>query len=200
MLAKAVEDWRMDVLREDGEPPRAQGTKKNGKARRQRGRETEEKRPFPIGYREFPRAPLPARDGVPHGTVQRSAGAPNCSYFVNWTNPSDTITWDIEVATPGTFSVELLYTCPEADAGSTIELSFQGAKLTGKVQPAWDPPLYTNQDTIPRRHGESQMKDFHVLTLGNIHLDKKRGLLKLQALQIPGKTVMDLRSVAMTLQ
>src|SRR5262249_25819407 len=40
-------------------------------------------RPFPVGYREFPRTPLPARDGVPHGGIQRSARAPNCSFFTN---------------------------------------------------------------------------------------------------------------------
>ncbi len=34
---------------------------------------------------QFPMTPLPARDGVPHGNVQRSASAPNCSYFTNWT-------------------------------------------------------------------------------------------------------------------
>jgi len=41
-------------------------------------------RPFPIGYAEFPTTFLPARDGVPHGNVRRSARAPNCSYFTNW--------------------------------------------------------------------------------------------------------------------
>jgi arylsulfatase A-like enzyme len=208
-LSHSVAEWREDVLGNGTTRALKPGqaiannspSRRNGvKAERQRAREARDTRPFPVGYRELARAPLPARDGVPHGTIHRSGSAPNSSYFVNWTNLNDTITWDIEVATAGMFSVELLYTCPETDAGSTIELSFEGAKLTGKVQPAWDPPLYTNQDTIPRRHGESQMKDFHVLALGNIHLDNGRGPLKLRALQIPGKSVMDLRSVALTLQ
>ena len=30
-------------------------------------------RPFPVGFAEFPRTVLPARDGVPHGGVKRSA-------------------------------------------------------------------------------------------------------------------------------
>ena len=74
-----------------------------------------------------------------------------------------------------------------------------GSKLTGKVVPGWDPPLYTNQDTIPR-HGESQMKDFHVLNFGAMHLEKGRGLLTLRALEIPAKSVMDMRQVTLTLQ
>ncbi len=85
--------------------------------------------------------PLPARDGVPHGNVQRSASAPNCSFFKNWTSPDDSITWDIEVATAGKYEAVIYYTCPAADIGSTIELSFLGSRLQGKVSEANDPPL-----------------------------------------------------------
>ncbi len=64
-----------------------------------------EPRPFPVGYRQFPRTPLPARDGVPHGNVRRSSNAPNCSYFVNWKATEDQITWHVEVATTGDYEV-----------------------------------------------------------------------------------------------
>ena len=39
------------------------------------------------------------------------------------------MTWDVEVHEAGTYEVAIYYTCPEADAGSTIELSFKSAKL-----------------------------------------------------------------------
>ena len=157
-------------------------------------------RPYPVGYAEFPRTPLPARDGILHGGVKRSASAPNSSYFVNWTGLDDKMTWDIEVNTTGDYDVEILYTCPVADAGSTIELEFNGAKLTGKVLPGWDPPLYTNQDTIPRPNGESKMKEFRPLNLGSFTLSKGRGLLTLRALKIPGRSVMDVRQINLTLK
>jgi hypothetical protein len=157
-------------------------------------------RPFPVGYTEFPRTPLPARDGIPHGGVKRSAGAPNCSYFVSWTSLDDKMTWDIDVNTTGHYDVEILYTCPIADAGSTIELEFNGAKLTGTVTPGWNPPLYTNQDTIARPPGESKMKEFRALALGTVRLKKGRGLLTLRAVKIPGANVMDMRQVNLTLR
>jgi hypothetical protein len=106
----------------------------------------------------------------------------------------------VEVATSGEYDVEILYTCPEADAGSTVELSFGEARLTGKVTPGWDPPLYTNQDTLPRPPGESQMKDFHALKLGTVNLEKGHGPLTLRALKIPGQHVMDVRTVTLTLK
>jgi len=176
-LTKAVAEWRAEVL-------------PKGK----------DDRPYSVGYAESPRTPLPARDGIPHGGVKRSASAPNCSYFVNWSNRDDKITWDIEVLTPGTYDVEILYTCPVADAGSTIELEFNGVKIAGKVDPGWDPPLYTNQDTIQRPAGESQMKEFRALALGPIRLQKGRGLLTLRAMEIPGKRVMDVRQINLTLR
>ena len=108
--------------------------------------------------------------------------------------------WKLDVTTTGTYAVELLYTCPKADAGSTIELSFNGSSITGKVEPAWDPPLYTNQDTLPRPPAESQMKEFRPLKLGMIQLEKGKGDLVLRALNIPGGQVMDVRLISLTLQ
>jgi hypothetical protein len=92
------------------------------------------------------------------------------------------------------------YTCPLPDAGSTIEVSLNDRRLIAKVSPGWDPPLYTNQDTIPRPPAESQMKDFRPLKLGTLRLEKGRGPLTLRALEIPGHSVMDVRRVTLILK
>ena len=156
-------------------------------------------RPIPIGYREFPITILPARDGEPSGNVKRSSGAPNCSYFVNWTEKADSMVWLLDVHSAGLYQVAIDYTCKIQDAGATVALSFQGAELKGKVSLGWDPPLYTNQDTLPRPDGESQMKDFNRLDLGEMRLQVGRGELMLRAIDIPGMSVMDVRRVTLTL-
>ena len=148
----------------------------------------------------MPMTPLPARDGDAHGGVKRSSSAPNCSYFVNWTNTDGFITWDIDVNTAGEYDVVIHYTCPMSDAGSSIELQFKESKLAGKVMPGWDPPLYTNQDTLPRPAAESKMKEFKPLNLGTMKLERGRGPLTLRALNVPGKSVMDVRLVTLTLK
>ena len=177
-LSDAVDRWKRDVLfelkREDW--------------------------PFSVGYPESPLTRLPARDGVPHGNVKRSTKAPNCSFFTNWSSTDDRITWDIEVATSGRYEVVVYYTCPKEQVGSTVEMSFKESRLEGRVTEAHDPPLYgAEHDRVPRE-GESYMKDFKPLRLGVMTLDKGRGLLTLRALAIPGKQVMDVRAVALTLQ
>jgi hypothetical protein len=156
-------------------------------------------RPIPVGYTEFPITMLPARDGEPRGSVKRSSNAPNCSYFVNWTSTEDSMVWLLDVHTTGRYEVVIDYTCPVDDVGSLIELTFKESRLSGHVQPGWDPPLYTNQDTLPRTHGESQMKEFRQLKLGEMPLSQGEGPLTLHALKVAGKTVMDVRRVTLTL-
>ena len=176
-LRQAVKVWRRDVLSELDKT----------------------NRPYSVGYREFPQALLPARDGVPHGNVQRSGRAPNCSFFTGWTSPEDRITWDIEVATPGRYEVTVHYTCPADDVGSTIELSFGDSRLEARVSQAHDPPLEGASDDRVDRGSESYVKDFKPWTLGHINLPRGRGQLTLRALNVPGRSVMEVRYLVLKL-
>jgi arylsulfatase A-like enzyme len=159
-----------------------------------------EDRPFPVGYAEFPITHLPARDGVPHGNIKRSAGAPNCSFFTNWKSTEDSITWDIEVETAGTYEAQVYYTCAKNDVGCQVELAFQESKIQSKITEAHDPPLVgAKEDRVPRQ-GESYVKDFRPLSLGTIDLAKGRGELKLSASELPGDSAIDVRQVVLTLK
>jgi arylsulfatase A-like enzyme len=198
-LTAAVQAWRQEMFGSVDRPAAAKGGKAKGKAAKAAGGGSVDPRPLTVGYREFPITMLPARDGEPLGGVRRSSGAPNCSYFVNWTSKEGSMVWLLDVHTAGRYEVTIDYTCPVPDAGSSIELTFRGSRLTGKVEPGWDPPLYTNQDTLPRPAGESQMKEFRPLKLGEFTLEKGQGPLTLRALEIPGKSVMDVRRVTLTL-
>ncbi|MCA9019909.1 MAG: sulfatase-like hydrolase/transferase, partial [Planctomycetaceae bacterium] len=149
-------------------------------------------RPFLIGYDGARSTQLPARDAVSHGDIKRSSRHPNCSYFYHWTNTSDSITWNAEVDQAGVYEAILYYTCPQADIGSTVELSFNDSKLEGKITQPHDPPLVGQaQDRAVR--SESFVKDFIPMTLGKITLPQGTGQLTLQALEIPGSQVMDFR-------
>jgi hypothetical protein len=152
-------------------------------------------RPFTVGYAKT--TMLPARDGVGEGSVERSASAPNCSYFTNWTSKDDRITWDIEVGQAGEFEAVVYYTCAPPDAGSRIELSFFGSRVEGKVSPAHNPPLMGMEHDRVERKGESYVKDWRPLRLGSIKLEKGRGKLTLRALEIAGKQVADVRYVGL---
>jgi arylsulfatase A-like enzyme len=195
-LRQAVADWRREVLgtAAAATPPPAQKTK-DGKSSRPA---VPDDRPFPVGYTEFPMTPLPARDGVPQGEVRRSAVSPNSTYFTNWKSTADTMTWDIEVNQAGEYDVAVLYSCPPADVGSIVELTFRNATLTAKIAQAWDAPFLDQKDRITR--SQSQMKDFRPLPLGTIRLEKGRGPLILRAREIAGQQVMEVRMITLTLR
>lgn len=153
---------------------------------------TSDTRSFPLGHPDTRYTQLPARDGQPHGNIKRSNRFPNASFFTNWIHVEDKISWNIEVVESGDFEVMLYYTCPQKDAGSTVELSFGESRLKGHIAEGFDPPLRgMENDRVERT--ESYVKDFKALNLGVVHLEKGEGQLTLQALRIPGSTVMDFR-------
>ena len=150
-------------------------------------------RPFTIGYGRS--NTLPARDGVPHGGVKRSASAPNCSYFTNWTNADGYMTWNIEVGKAGKYEAIVYHTCPKEAVGAVVELSLGDVRIQAKLAEAHDPLEYgAENDRVPRK-GESYMKDFQPLTLGTLDLPKGRGTLTLRAISVPAGQVMDVRQI-----
>jgi len=170
-LLEALQQWKTEVLTELPE---------------------KDERAFTIGHPEFHFSQIPARDGKATGEIKRSDNSPNCTFFTNWINKTDSIYWPIEVLKSGSFTVELYYSCPAEDVGSTIQLSFGKDKLKTKILEAHDPPLKgMENDRIPRT--QSYVKDFKRITIGTIQLEKGMGNLTLKALKIPGNQVMDFR-------
>lgn len=153
-------------------------------------------RPFTVGYAKS--TTLPARDGVPHGTIQRSSKAPNNSFFKNWTSTEDSITWDIEVGQTGMYDATVFYTCAKGDVGAHMYLSTDDENRDSTEQlvtKAFDPPLY---DKSKERVAESHyfVKDFKPLKMsGPMKLEKGRTTLRLQALKITGQQAIDVHSI-----
>lgn len=191
-LRQAVVQWDAEMKAEAAKKKAVTSELKD------RQRSQVDPRPIAVGFKEFPITILPARDGQPLGNVKRSSNAPNSSYFVNWTSPDDSIVWIVTVENAGRYDVTVDYTCPVADVGSEVELSFGSSSLRGTVTPGWDPPLYDNQDTLPRPPAESKMKPFRTLSWGQIELPAGAGELQLRALKVPGNSVMDLRRITLT--
>jgi anaerobic selenocysteine-containing dehydrogenase len=136
-------------------------------------------------------------DDQGHGTIKRSSVHPNCSFFTNWTNEDDSITWDVKVLTSGMYEAQVYYTCKKENVGAELELSFNGKNVKRKVTQAFDTPLVgAAEKKVDKR--ESLMKDFKALSLGTFRMPKKRGTLTLRATNIPGSRAVDLRYVTLT--
>ncbi|MEM1443812.1 MAG: arylsulfatase [Verrucomicrobiota bacterium] len=149
-------------------------------------------RPFTVGYGD--KTTLPARDGVAHGTIQRSSRAPNNSFFTNWTSEDDKITWDIEVGTAGEYQATVYYTCPDTGVGSLVRLRQGDNSTEAEVTEAFDPPLW---DKSKERVEESHyfVKDFRPLDLGTITLKSGRTPLTLSVPRMKGDCAIDVYSI-----
>jgi len=149
-------------------------------------------RPFTLGHPHHLYTQVPARDGIPHGTIKRSNRHPNDTFFTNWTRVKDSITWDVDVLESGTYEVSLFYTLEKGDEGVAVQLNHGESVLLTTVTEAHDPPLTgMEHDRSPRI--ESYVKAFKPKILGNIELIKGTRPLVLKAMQIPGKKAMDVR-------
>lgn len=174
-LAQAVEDWKQALV--PRQPPAFH--------------------PFPIGHPNYRYTQLPARDAVAHGNIQRSNRFPNCSFFSNWTDVEDLITWEVEVLQSGKYAADIYYTCQPADVGAILELRLNDSQIQNTVQEAHNPPEQgAENDRVPRI--ESYVKDFQPMRLGVFRLQKGTGRLKLRAIKIPGSQAIDFRLLMLT--
>ncbi len=170
-LVKAKTDWLSEI-----KPPTAET----------------DARPFTLGHPSYLYTQLPARDGIPHGNIERSNPYPNDSFFTNWSSAKDSITWDVEVLSDGHFDVELYYTATEENLGSIVELSLGNSKIAKKITQVNNPPLKgMENDRVPRK--ESYVKDFKSMDLGTMVLKKGKGTLTLKTLQVAGWEVAEVR-------
>ncbi|MEC7566262.1 MAG: sulfatase-like hydrolase/transferase [Planctomycetota bacterium] len=155
-------------------------------------------RPFTVGYGVS--TTLTARDGIGHGTIQRSSKAPNNSFFTHWTQSDDFITWDVEVGKTGQYEVIVHYTCASGNEGVTLQLSISDdASTKAAVREVFDPPLYDkSKERVLNSH--YFVKDFKPLSLGTLVLNKGKGTLRLEAMDLKGPQVIDVHSIDLLLQ
>jgi len=160
---------------------------------------------FTIGDPREKYVKLPARDGKPHGGIERSNKFPNCSYFTNWTNTDkDAITWQVNVLNKTKYKLILRYRCEPRLLGSIITLSttyggtddaLNNSKQTTLLK-TWTvdkafykPMLGADLDRVPRQ--ESYFPSFGIVKLGKILLNPGKQTLTLRATNIKGPEVMD---------
>jgi len=150
------------------------------------------KPPFTVGHADAKFTLLPARDATLHGGLERSNRFPNDSYVRNWTQPTDKLTWEVDVLAKGRFAVIVYYTCPPEDVGATLRIDCGDAFVEGIVGPAWDPPeLGAEHDRIPRQ--ESYVKHFRALEVGEISLQAGHTTLTLTCPIVVGATALEFR-------
>jgi len=174
-LQAAVDNWKSTVLAELEEKQRV----------------------FPVGHPSMKTTQLPARDAEVTGAIKRSNKFPNCSYFGNWVNRDDTISWPVEVMQSGKYRAEVYYCLAKDNVGVELQLSMDAHRINKVVNEANDPPALGAENDRSVR-GESLVKDFKALDMGVIELDRGVGRIELQTVEMPGKESIEFRLLMLT--
>ena len=124
---------------------------------------------------------LHARDAVLHGQMARYEPEPHKNTVGYWTDARDWVSWEFEVARPGTYRVEILQGCGKGSGGSKVDFN-----VGGQVLPV------TVQDT-------GGFQNFVARDIGRVKLERSgRCVLTAMPKEKPGLAVMDLRQVTLT--
>jgi arylsulfatase A-like enzyme len=162
------------------------------------GRRIPEQRTTPVGFTQWPSATLFAQDAQLDGCVKFHASGYSHDWITGWSDTSGKISWLVDVNQAGRYALELLYTCPEKDTGSTIIIEAGGRQLETVISRAFDPPTKPSPDRIPRRK-TYERKDWAVHPAGELALEKGRCVLSVGASAIPGNSAPDLKEIRLTL-
>ncbi|RAI88437.1 arylsulfatase [Algoriphagus yeomjeoni] len=147
---------------------------------------------FPVGYKDSKFTLLPARDGIPHGGIERSSIHPNSSFFTNWTSTTDSLTWDTDILTSGKYKATVYYTCKDSAVGSILQLRQGDNEVSTSIKVSHDSDfLNVDYDRSPR--DESYEKDYMPLEIGIIQLDKGHHPIIMKAGEIKGSEFIEVR-------
>lgn len=145
-------------------------------------------RPLTVGFPGLSITQLPARDAQWSGNISRSAHWPNSSFLTNWISAEDRIHFKAYVGESGAYRASILYTATDDTVGTDIILKSAHASTSGRIQKSHTPPSRGMEyDRVDRSlNGESYVKDFASLEIGEIELQEGPTTLELTA-DFPGQ-------------
>ncbi len=141
--------------------------------------------PISVGFDQAPLVTLPAHEGFIRGNITYKA-SPNGwanDWFVNWTNESDTMYWEVEVVEEADYKVGLTYTCDERHVGALIHVMAGDQQIAARMEKVFVPEKTPDQDIVSRKV-EAYDQTWGEMEVGEIHLLEGRYQLKLFASDI----------------
>ncbi|QDT42335.1 Arylsulfatase [Gimesia alba] len=119
------------------------------------------------------------------------------SWLEDWTDPSASAAWHLNVLTPGKYTVTLKYTCAKQDVGCKVAVSTGDQSLTATISKPHDPPKIGNQDRVEQSDNYMR-KDWATIKLGTLDLKKGCSDLKLTGVKKTGNELIDVKGIELT--
>lgn len=158
-----------------------------------------ERIPIPVGHAEENPVTLNAPQAHFGGALRFDHGPGFAhDWLTGWTDVDSQVWFDIDVQRAGLYEVELVYACPEADAGSQIRIHGGQSELKVRV-PAAPAPVIELPHRDKRSRSRYVNRKWESLPLGQLTLPAGRQRLLIEAISIPGDQALQLKAVTLEL-
>ncbi|MCA9031339.1 MAG: sulfatase-like hydrolase/transferase [Planctomycetaceae bacterium] len=151
--------------------------------------------PVQVGHAEEDPVVVNAPQSLPEGKLHFLSGPGFAhDWLTNWTQPGETVTFDLDVQHAGTYSVTALYSCPKENAGSDIRVTW------GEQSHDWHVAAAPEEDVeLPHRdeRGRERYRNriWKEASLGEFELTTGQHQLTLESVKVPAGSVMDFKAV-----
>lgn len=154
-----------------------------------------ERFPLPVGHGKHNPVELHAPQAYFDAPLKFASGPGFANdWLTGWNSPTAKVWFEIEVATEGTYDIELAFGCPAEDAGSQVRLTVGGQFVDGTVPAAPAPPIaLAHRDEAGKARYRN--RDWQTLKLGTVKLKAGATRLTIEPLAMRGTQVMDLKHV-----
>ena len=150
-----------------------------------------ERPPIPAGYPQVDEVIVPPSAALLIGKVHfaNSIGW-TTDWITGWQGTEDRIIWELDVAQPTRYEVQLRYSCSKENTGAVLCLTAGDQQLRARVDRAYDKGRTPRPDRVPGKPW--WLREFTTLRLGRLLLPKGRVQIQLRSATIPGQQAPDI--------
>jgi arylsulfatase A len=155
--------------------------------------------PLPVGYPQHNPVELHAPQAYLDKPLKFASG-PGFSndWITGWTDTKGKLWFDLEIATAGSYEIELAFASLPADSGSRLRISVGSESLEMTIPPAPAPeiPLPNRDEAGMTRY---RNREWGTLKAGALKLPAGPAKITLEPLSMPGAQVMDFKHLKLSL-
>ncbi|MEM7656953.1 MAG: arylsulfatase [Bacteroidota bacterium] len=152
--------------------------------------------PLPLAHPTEPTVILHAHEGFPTGKAHYKAsqwGWAN-DWFVDWSTPTDSLYWNVDVAEESEWEVLLRYSAKPENLGAMLHLTGGEPSIQAELTEPFEPELIPSRAQLPRKV-EALEVTWAEMPLGSMRLPAGRHRLVLQASNIQAGEVAWVRAL-----
>lgn len=121
------------------------------------------------GFKEERAFVLPVQDAILNGNLRYSSIHPNQSHTEGWSEKGDSLYWNLDIVTAGSYDVYLQYGCPSGKTGSEFHLSSGAGECSFIISEAFESVILPERDYVKR--SESVERTWTWMKAGEMDLE-----------------------------